>query len=102
MQTAGSRTNNTDPAPMQARISYCGIYVHILVFDPARPAGQLESTAVPSRRTILKLMALGATVGPALSRSGAARQPAGGTDAIEPRALRVEWRTVPLGVDARR
>jgi alpha-L-rhamnosidase len=62
----------------------------------------LESAAVPSRRTILKLMALGAAVGPALSRSGAVRQPAGGTDAIEPRALRVEWRTVPLGVDARK
>jgi alpha-L-rhamnosidase len=62
-----------------------------------------------SRRTLLKLMAAAASLGPALRRRalGAAarlgRPPQGDPDCdLAPRELRAEWRTAPMGIDTLR
>jgi hypothetical protein len=63
---------------------------------------------VTSRRRLLKLLAAGATAGPGLARraANAGNQPledAGDRASdIIPVALRVEWRTGPIGIDTRR
>ncbi|MGH9518933.1 MAG: family 78 glycoside hydrolase catalytic domain, partial [Terriglobales bacterium] len=60
-----------------------------------------------SRRWLLKLLAAGATAGPALARSAAvagnrlARAARGGCD-IGPQDLRLEWRAGPIGLDTPR
>ncbi|MDE2051198.1 MAG: hypothetical protein KGJ72_09280, partial [Gammaproteobacteria bacterium] len=60
-----------------------------------------------SRRWLLKLLATGASIGPALTRTAAAagiqplRDHARACD-ITPQDLRLEWRAVPIGIDTRR
>jgi alpha-L-rhamnosidase len=56
-----------------------------------------------SRRAILRMLSLGATVGPLLKHGTArAAQLSAGVPGIRPAGLRVEWRDAPLGIDTYR
>ena len=56
-----------------------------------------------SRRAILRILSLGATLGPVLKHSARAAQLLhGAVSGVRPAGLRVEWRDTPLGIDSRR
>jgi len=94
---------------MQVEIPHCGIYTHIFenprylsraIHDPHRWE---RISTVTSRRAILRILSLGATLGPVLKHRGVAAQLLpGSVSGVRPADLRVEWRDTPLGIDTRR
>jgi hypothetical protein len=93
---------------MQAQIPHCGIYAHIFgngapFMDPTWLPQNVEIRTVTSRRSILRLISLGATLGPVLKHtSRAAQHLPGNVSGVKPASLRLEWRDTPLGIDTQR